>query len=143
MKLVETVVAAAIVAIAAAGLFFASAAAARFGTQQSDPRREAANAVAEQTLRTAANAWKYAAPGSPAPQLNGAWNAGRYAVTVSTSELTTPAPSDPTRESATVRVTVSYDSQSVNAQTILHVKAPLPGSTIDSGATVTPPPGAP
>lgn len=143
MKLLETVVAAAIVAIAAAGLFFASAAAARFGTQQSDPRREAANALAEQTLRTAADAWKYGALGSPAPQLNGAWTIGRYAVSVSTSELTTPAPNDPTRESATFRVNVAYDSQNVSAQTVLHVKAPVPGSTIDTGATVTPPPGAP
>jgi len=148
--LVETLVATAIAAIALAGIFFAFEGASRFGTQQGSKLRAGAALLAEQTLRTASNSWKYAAPGSSAPQLNGTWTTGPYTVDVATSELSTPAPNDPTRESATIRVTVGYtpvddrrDSGNVSAETTVRVKAPLPGSTIDSGTTVTPPPGAP
>ncbi|MBV9271519.1 MAG: prepilin-type N-terminal cleavage/methylation domain-containing protein [Candidatus Eremiobacteraeota bacterium] len=148
--LIETLVATAVAAIALGGIFFTSAAAARYGAHQSDARRDAATLLAEQTLRTAADSWKYAEPGTPAPQLSGSWSSGAYAISVGTTELTTPAPNDPTRESATIRVTVSYtpdpprqNSGTVSVETTVRVKAPVPGSTIDTGTTATPPPGAP
>src|SRR5947209_13366485 len=138
--LIEALVAVGIVALALTGVFFASATVARFGTTQSNPRRDAAALLAEQTLRTAADSWKYAAPGVAAPQLDGAWQSGPYTVTVATTKLATPAPNDPTRQTANVHVTVSYtpeaqrsDSGSVSAQTTLRVKAPVPGTTLDSG----------
>jgi len=157
VNVVEAAIASVIAAIALGGLLFASAAAARFGTHQTiSPAATASQRYAQEILRTAEDAWKYAAPGAPAPQLSGRWNASvpvaypgadptsiPVTVDVTASAAATPAPNDVTRESAAVTVTVDYGGGTATAQSVVHVKAPVPGSVVDSGITVTPPPGAP
>lgn len=157
MSVVEAAIASVIAAIALGGLLFASAAAARFGTHQTiAPAATASQRYAQDILRTAEDAWKYAAPGAPVPQLSGHWNASvpvaypgaaptSIPVTVDVTETlaATPAPNDVTRESAAVTVTVDYGAGTATAQSAIHVKAPVPGSVVDSAVAVTPPPGAP
>ena len=156
VSLVEAAVASVVAAIALGGLLFASAAAARFATHQVPAVRVACGELARQILRTAEDSWKYASAAEPAPQPSGTWttsvpfavpgaSATSEPVTVdlTTTVETTPAPNDPTRESAIVIVTLNCAGGTVTAQSTLHVKAPVPGTVLDSGITVTPPPGAP
>lgn len=157
VNVVEAAVAGVIAAIALGGFLFASAASARFATHQTiSPAAAASQRYAQTLLRTVEDTWKYAGPGAPAPQLSGSWNASipvaypgsaptslPVTVDVAASAGATPAPNDVTRQSEVVTVTVDYGTGTVSAQSSVHVKAPVPGSLVDSGLTVTPPPGAP
>lgn len=157
VNVVEAAIASVIAAIALGGFLFATAAAARFGTNQTiSPAAAASQRYAQDILRTVEDAWKYAAPGASAPQFSGRWNASvpvaypgaapttlPVTVDVTSSAASTPAPGDVTRESAVVIVSVDYGGGTSTAQSVVHVKAPVPGSIVDSAVTVTPPPGAP
>lgn len=147
LTLVETVVAAAIVAVAAGGALYAIASFGKFARQQGGPARMAALAVAQQTLRIAQNAWKYGSPGdAPSGVQTIALPLNR--ATTAPASVTTSVVSDGT--SAQIAVTVRYtpepgrsDSGLISVSGELSVKAPLPGSQVARPGLVPLPSGAP
>lgn len=149
--LLETLLATAILAAAAVGLFGALAAIGRAGAHAAGPRRQAATNFAEQTMRTAADAWKYGSAGA-APS-------GTFATSLplplpSSTPTTMPVQvsavlSSVTATSATIDITVQYtpdpesgDSGSISLESRVLQKAPAPGSLVSGGA-VAMPSGAP
>lgn len=147
ITLVETAVAAGIIAIALGGTLFALAQFGRYVRQQGGPARTAALVAAQQTLRVAQDAWKYGSPGSaPSGTQTIALPINEAAVAPAT--ITTTVAGSAT--SAQITVTVRYtpepgrnDSGVVTLSGQLAVKAPLPGSHIDRPGLVPLPGGAP
>jgi hypothetical protein len=148
VRLLETVVAAAIIAVAAGTSLWAIAAFGKHAGQQGGPARTAALVAAQQTLRVAQNAWKYGSPGS-AP-------AGTQAIALPLSSATSAPATITTTISgaaspAEVIVTVRYtpesirpgDSGVVSVSGEVDVKAPLPGSQVDRPGLIPQPSGAP
>lgn len=148
MKLLETAVAAAIVAVAVGTALWAIAAFAKHVAQQGGPARTAALIAAQQTLRVAQNAWKYGSPGS-AP-------AGSQSITLPLSAATSAPATITTTISgsaspAQITVTVQYtpepdrsgDSGVVSVSGEVGVKAPLPGSQVNRPGLIPLPSGAP
>lgn len=145
--LIETVVAAAIIAVAVGGALFAIASFGKYVREQGGPSRLAALIAAQQTLRIAQNAWKYGSLGS-AP-------AGSQNIMLSLNSGTMQPATVTTRVSpngtfAQITVTVQYtpepgrrDSGVVTISGQVAQKAPLPGSQIDRPGLVALPSGAP
>jgi type II secretory pathway pseudopilin PulG len=148
ITLLETAVAAGILAVAIAGVLFALTAFSKFIAQQAGVARMAALTLAQQTLRVAQNAWKYGSPGT-APS-------GSQAAVLPLS-LSTTAPATLTSSvtmsgtSAQMTVTVRYtpepnrpgDSGVVSVTGDLVQKAPLPGSQVSRPGLIPMPSGAP
>ena len=140
ITLVETAVAAAIVAIALGGAVAAMAMFGKYVAQTDSPARRASLLLAQQTLRVAQNAWKYGSPGA-APS-------GTQIATLPNASVTTSIAGSGT--SAQITVTVRYtpdpahaDSGVVSISGQLTAKAPLPGSELDRPGLVPLPAGAP
>jgi type II secretory pathway pseudopilin PulG len=148
ITLVETAVAAAILALAIGAALYAVGGFGKYVAQQGGPARTAALIAAQQTLRVAQNAWKYGSPGS-AP-------AGSQSITLPLSTTTTaPATlttsvdgsASPARITVTVRYTPeadrSGDSGVVSLSGEVDAKAPLPGTQVQRPGLVPVPSGAP
>lgn len=147
ITLVETAVAAAIVAVAAGTALYGVAAFGKYASQQEGPARSAALVAAQQTLRVAQDAWKYGSPGS-APS-------GTQSIVLPASAATTaPATMRTTISSngasAQLTVTVEYTPQPgrndpgvVSISASVDEKAPLPGSQVNRPGLVPMPSGAP
>ncbi|HKU67105.1 MAG TPA: hypothetical protein VJP85_04940 [Candidatus Baltobacteraceae bacterium] len=148
VTLVETAVAAAIVAIALGTALWAVVAFARHVAQQGGPARTAALVVAQQTLRVAQDAWKYGSPGS-APSGSQSITLPRSAATTAPATLTTTvsASTSPALVTVTVRYTPepgrAGDPGVVSVSGELDAKAPLPGSQVNRPGLVPLPSGAP
>jgi len=151
--LVEAVVAAAVVAVAAGGALYALGAFGRFASHQAGPARSAAVALAEQTLRTAQDAWKYGSPGS-AP--SGSQTvmvpvAAPGSVPVSIPITVTTAIGSQSGSQAQVSVTAVYpndggrpgETGTVTMTGSVTVKAPIPGAQIQDPQAIPAPSGAP
>jgi type II secretory pathway pseudopilin PulG len=148
ITLLETVVAAGMLAVAIAGVLFALTGFSKFAAQQGGVARMAALTVAQQTLRVAQDAWKYGSPGA-APS-------GSQTILLPLS-MSTTAPATLTAtvsangSSAQVTVTVQYtpepnrtgDTGIVSVSGDLVQKAPLPGSQISRTGLIPMPSGAP
>jgi hypothetical protein len=140
VRLVETAIAAAIIAIAAGGALYAIGNFGKYLAQQSGPRHAAALVLAQQTLRVAQDAWKYGSPGG-APS-------GTQSLALPGSVTTSVSPSG---SSAQITVTVQYtpdpahrsDPGTVTIQGRADTKAPLPGSQIVRPGLIPLPTGAP
>ncbi len=150
--LIESLAAAAIVTLAVVAFAGALGGFGRYASHQASPVRTAASALAEQTLRVAADAWKYGSPGT-AP-------AGSFATSV---PVVTPdggptgepvgvtVTSGASARSAQVGVTVRYtpdpshpgDTGVVSLSGAAPVRAPLPGSAVAPGRLIAQPTGAP
>lgn len=133
--LLESVVAAALLAITLGGVFYALASFGRHVAWQIAPQRRAASVLARQTLHVAQDAWKYGSPGSaPSGTQDGV--------------TTTIAPNG---DSATISVAVRYtpepggrsDGGIVTVSGEVEQRSPLPGSTIERPGTVALPSAAP
>lgn len=148
ITLVETAIAAAIVAVAVCGALFAMASLGKYARRQGGPARMAALVTAQQTLRIAQDAWKYGSPGS-APAGSETIALPINAATSAPATITTALASSGT--SAQITVTVRYtpepgrsnDSGVVTVSGAVAVKAPLPGSHVDRPGLVPLPSGAP
>ncbi|HET9095491.1 MAG TPA: hypothetical protein VFN37_02420 [Candidatus Baltobacteraceae bacterium] len=147
ITLVETAVAAGIVAVALGGTLFALAQFGRYVRQQGGPARTAALVAAEQTLRVAQNAWKYGSPGT-APSGTQTIALPITEAAAAPATITTTIAGSGT--SAQITVTVRYtpepgrnDSGVVTMSGQLAVKAPLPGSHLERPGLVPMPSGAP
>lgn len=147
LTLLETAIAAAIIAVATAGALFAIAAFGKFTRQQGGPARTAALALAQQTLHIAQNAWKYGSPGS-APSGSQTIALPLDSATTAPASITTSLVSGGT--SAQITVTIRYtpepgrnDPGVVSVSGDLSVKAPLPGSQVTRPGFVPLPSGAP
>jgi len=151
--LIETLIAVAVVAIAVGGLVLALGTFGRFSTHQAGPVRSAAMQLAEQTLRVAQDAWKYATPGT-AP--SGRWQTTVPVSVPSSAPTTVPvtvtaAVSNATAQSAQVTITVQYspdpnrsgDSGRISVSGVAQVKAPVPGATVLNPSLIPQPSGAP
>lgn len=147
LTLVETAVAAAIVAVAAGAALYGVAAFAKYAAQQDGPARSAALVVAQQALRVAQDAWKYGSPGS-AP--SGTQSIALPASAATTAPATLRTTISSTGSSAQLTVTVTYTPQpgrndpgvvSVSASVV--EKAPLPGSQVYRPGLIPMPSGAP
>jgi len=151
--LVEAVVAAAVVAVAAGGALYALGAFARFASHEGGPARSAATAVAEQTLRTAQDAWKYGSPGN-APAGSQTLNAavaipGGPPASVPIAVTTTI--SSASGSQAQISVTAVYpadagrpgETGSVTMNGSVVVKAPVPGTQLADPQAIPAPSGAP
>ncbi len=139
MTLVETALAAAILALAAGAALYAVARFAKYSAQQAPAQRTAAIAIAEQTLRVAQDAWKYGPPGNAPAGTQRIPLPGTLTTTLSSGEA-----------SAHITVTVQYtpdpsrnDTGIVSVSGDVVEKAPLPGSQIDRPGLITGPGGAP
>jgi type II secretory pathway pseudopilin PulG len=147
ITLVETAVAAALIAVAAGAALYALTVFGRHVGQQGGPARTAALIAAQQTLRIAQNVWKYGSPGN-AP-------AGSQSITLPISASTT-APAtlttsvDASTSPARITVTVQYtpepdragDSGIVSISGEVDAKAPLPGTQVQRPGLVPIPSGA-
>lgn len=148
VSLVETAVAAAILAIAVGTALWATAAFAKHVAQQGGPARMAALVTAQQTLRVAQDAWKYGSPGS-APSGSQQIALALRADTSEPATLTTSVSgsTSPVQITVTVRYTPEPgrhgDSGIVSVSGEVDVKAPLPGSRVDRPGLVALPSGAP
>jgi type II secretory pathway pseudopilin PulG len=151
--LIESVVAAAVLAIATIAFLCAIGEFGRFTSHQAGAVRSAATALAEQTLRVAQDAWKYGSPGSgPAGtfQTSVPLNVPGGAPASAPVSVTTNVGSGGAG-SAQIDVTVLYtpdpdhmqDSGSVSLSGEAQVKAPLPGSTVAPAALIPQPANAP
>lgn len=147
ITLVETAVAAGIVAIALGGAFFALAQFGKYIRQQGGPARTAALALAQQTLHIAQNAWKYGSPGSAPSGTQTLALPYDKAASAAATVTSTIAGSG---TSAQITVTVRYtpepgrrDSGVVTMSGVVAVKAPQPGSQVDRPGLVPLPSGAP
>lgn len=151
--LVEAVVAAAVLAVAAGGALYALGAFARFASHQAGPGRSAATAVAEQTLRTAQDAWKYGSPGNaPAgsqtlivPIAVPGGTAAHVPIAVTTTI------SSASGSQAQISVIALYpldggrpgETGSVTMNGSVVVKAPIPGTQLEDAQAIPAPSGAP
>jgi hypothetical protein len=152
VKLLEAIVALAIVAVAAGAWLSAGGAFARFSTHQASPVRAAAQLLAEQTLHVAQDAWKYGSLGS--------FPSGTWQTTVAPNAPDAAPASAPVTvettvassgQTANIAVTVQYtpdpkhpgDSGTVSLNGTLMVKAPAPGATLVRPALIPQPSGAP
>lgn len=150
--LIESLAAAAIAALAVLALTGAIGGLGKYASHQASPVRTAASALAAQTLRVAADAWKYGPPGA-AP-------AGAFATSVPLvrpGDTATTAPVGLTVSAAAslggaqIAVTVRYtpdpahpgDSGIVTLTGAARVRAPMPGSTVAPAALIAQPAGAP
>lgn len=144
MKLLEAILAVAIVAVAAGAWLSASSAFARFSTHQASPVRSAAQTLAEQTLRVAQDAWKYGSPGT-AP--SGSWQTAvalnAPGAPPTSAPVTVTANLASSGETADITVTVKYAGGAVALNGVLSVKAPAPGATLLQPALIPQPSGAP
>lgn len=152
MKLLEAVLAAAIVAFATGAWLSASSAFARFSTHQASPVRSAAQALAQQTLRVAQDAWKY---GSPGTVPSGSWQTGvalnAPGAAAAAAPVTVSASVASSGQTADITVTVRYtpdpqhrgDSGVVSLNGSLSVKAPPPGARLLQPGLIPEPSGAP
>lgn len=148
ITLVETVIAAGIVAVAVGGVLLALTAVGKYVRRQGGPARMAALVSAQQTLRIAQNAWKYGSPGG-APAGSETIALPINAATTAPATITTAVASSGT--SAQITVTVQYtpepgrsnDTGVVTVSGQVAVKAPLPGSHVDRPGLVPLPSGAP
>lgn len=151
MKLLEAVLAAAIVALATGAWLSASSAFARFSTHQASPVRSAAQALAEQTLRVAQDAWKY---GSPGTVPSGSWQTGvalNAPGAAAAAPVTVTASVASSGQTADITVIVRYtpdpqhrgDSGVVSLNGSLSVKAPAPGARLLQPGLIPEPSGAP
>lgn len=150
--LIESLAAAAIAALAVAALAGALGAFGRYASHEASPVRMAASALAEQTLRVAADAWKYGSPGA-AP-------AGSFATSVPVISPGSTPTGEPvgvavsaaaSASGAQISVTVRYtpdpahpgDGGVVSLRGTARVLAPLPGSAVAPGSLIAEPTGAP
>ena len=150
--LTETLVAAGICTAGILALCASVTAFAKFGAHAAGPLRTAATSVAEQTLRSAQDAWKYGSPGT-AP--SGDWNTSMPVELPGVGPTSAPvgiaAQLGADQSGATIlTVTVTYtpdperpDSGSLTVSGPLTVKAPLPGSRVVRPGIVAAPAGAP
>jgi type II secretory pathway pseudopilin PulG len=148
ITLVETAVAAAIVAIAVGTALWAVAAFAKHVAQQGGRARMAALTVAQQMLRVAQNAWKYGSPGN-APSGSEQITLPLDAAASEPATLTTSigASTSPAQITVTVRYTPepgrAGDTGIVSVSGEVDAKAPLPGSHVDRPGLIPLPSGAP
>ncbi len=147
ITLVETAVAAGLVAIAAGTVLYGIAMFGRFAGQQGGAARMAALLTAEQTLRIAQDAWKYGTPGD-APNGSQTISLPLSASTTQPALMTTTL--SPSGASAQITVSIRYtpepgrgDPGVVSVSGNVYAKAPLPGSQIDRPGLVAMPSGAP
>lgn len=147
-SLLETLVAAALLAVATVGVLYTVAVLGKHVAQQGGPARMAALVVAQQTLRVAQDAWKYGSPGS-APS-------GSQSITLPMNDAASAPAMLTTTVSgsaslAQVTVTVQYtpepgrtgDSGIVSVSGEVIQKAPLPGSQLSKPGLIPLPSGAP
>lgn len=157
--LIEATIAAGVSAVVLLAALGALRSVAKYGTHRAPPLRSAALALAEQVVRSAEDRWKYGGGSDP----SGTWtttlplarpNAAPTSVPATVSAalttIATPNPDDPTAEQAHLTVTVRYppdlarnDPGLLQVDATLHVKAPLPGSTVAPPGMVDAPSGAP
>lgn len=148
MRLIEAIVAAAIVTVVSAAVFWAVASFGKHVAQQGGPARTAALLVAEQTLRVAQDAWKYGSPGS-APSGSQSITLPLRSATSAPATITTAisASTSPTQISVTVNYTPepgrNGDTGVVTVTGQVDVKAPLPGSQVNRPGLIPLPSGAP
>lgn len=147
ITLIETAVAAGILAVAVGGALFAIAQFGKFVRQQGGPARTAALIRAQQTLHIAQNAWKYGSPGT-APSGTQIIALAYNKTATEPATITTAIAGGGT--SAQITVTVRYtpepgrnDPGVVTISGELTAKAPLPGSQINRPGLVPLPSGAP
>ncbi|HEY9180048.1 MAG TPA: prepilin-type N-terminal cleavage/methylation domain-containing protein [Candidatus Baltobacteraceae bacterium] len=148
ITLLETTIAAALLAIAAGGALFALSSFGAHIAQQGGPARMAALVAAQQTLRIAQDAWKYGSPGS-APSGSQTIALPLSTQTTAPALLTTTVSAGAT--SAQITVTVQYtpepgrsgDPGVVMLSANVSEKAPLPGSQVTKPGLVPLPSGAP
>jgi prepilin-type N-terminal cleavage/methylation domain-containing protein len=150
--LIESVVGVAVAGIAVGALAYAVGGFGRFATHQTGPVRAAASALAEQTLRTAEDAWKYGSPGtSPSGSIETTLPLvppGGVPTGVPVTVTTAVSGASPT--SADLTVTVRYppdadhteDRGTLTLRGAVHVKAPLPASTVAPASLVPQPAGS-
>lgn len=147
MTLVETAVAAAIIAIAAGAAMFAIGSFGRHVAQQYGPARSGALLAATQQLRLAQNAWKYGSPGNaPSGTQRITLPLGGGATTAATVSTTIASNGASTRVSLSVSYTPQpndADSGTISISQDLQAKAPLPGSEVEPPALIAAPTGAP
>lgn len=151
--LIESLVAAAVLAVATGAFLYAAGEFGRFSSHQAGPVRSAASVLAEQTLRVAQDSWKYGSPGT-APsgsfQTSAPLNVPGGAPTTAPLSITTNL-NGGAAGSAQIDVTVRFtpdpdhlqDTGSVSLSGQVQVKAPLPGSTVAPAAFIPQPANAP
>jgi type II secretory pathway pseudopilin PulG len=147
--LVETILAAGLVAVALIALFSVLAGASRFAASSGGPNRQTALHVAAETIRLAQNAWKYAPQDAPSGTLATSAPVPVPSGDPTTIPLTVQAILARTGDSAKLRVVVTYPQDGFRSQTgrvvedaVLQVAAPLPQSTIIA-SPIPQPSGAP
>ena len=148
ITLVETAVAAAVLAIAAGAAAYSVMMFGRVTAQQGGPSRMAALIIAQQELRIAQNAWKYGSPGI-APSGSETIALAVSASTTARATMTTTISGGGT--SAQLTVTVQYtpepdrngDTGVVSVTGEVAEKAPLPGSQVNKPGLIPMPSGAP
>ena len=140
--LIEAVVVIGIVAACAGALLLALANAAKSGARAAGPNHVAALRLAAQTLRVAANAWKYGSLGD-APS-------GTEVTSVPVSLQIVSSVSQTGASSAVMTVTVSYtpdpgraEPGSITMSGTLRAKAPLPGARVEQDGLISDPAGSP
>lgn len=136
--LIEAVIVIGIVAACAGALLLALANAAKSGTRAMGPNHVAALRLAAQTLRVAANAWKYGSLGD-APS-------GTEVASVPVPLQIVSSVSQTGASSAVMTVTVSYtpdpgraEPGSVTLSGTLRAKAPLPGARVEQDGLISAP----
>lgn len=139
-SLLEALAASGLIALAAGAFLLAAGNTARFAAHQAGPTATAARDLAQQTLRTAQDAWKYGALSVPT-------GTARVALPGTlTSQLAAGAGGE-----AMLRITVTYtpdpdhsgDSGSVSISGTLAAQAPLPDSSVNAATPIPQPSGAP
>jgi hypothetical protein len=153
VKLIEVLVAIAVVAVALGAAIGAIGAFGRATTHQAGPIRSAAMLLAEQTLRVAQDAWKY---GSPGTSPSGSWSTTvplnlPNGVSTTAPVTVTTTTSDTGAQSALVTVNVRYtpdpyhqdDPGAVSMTGQAQVRSPVPGATVVNPSLVPKPTGAP
>jgi prepilin-type N-terminal cleavage/methylation domain-containing protein len=150
--LLEAAVSTAITAMLAAGVVFALGGIGRFVTHQAGPNRTAATLLAEQTLRSAQDAWKYGPPGNaPAGTAGASLTLANAGSVVSVPVRLTVTLSNITANGAHVTVSVAYppdagrtgDDGTVSIAGDAAAKAPLPGAQVAPTGFVAAPSSAP
>jgi hypothetical protein len=148
VTLVETAVAAAIVALAVGAALWAVAAFGKHVAQQGGPARTGALIYAQQTLRVAQDAWKYGSPGD-APSGSQTIGLSIGAASTTPAELTTAVRASTTRAQITVHVQYTpepdrtADPGVVSVSGDVDAKAPLPGSLVNRPGLIPAPSGSP
>ncbi len=140
--LVEAIAVTAIVAAGAGVLILALSSVTKFASHAAGPNRVAASLFAEQTLRTAENAWKYGPPGN-APS-------GTLETAIPTPVTVVSTISQTSASGADITVSVSYtpdpgrdEPGSVTLNGVLRARAPLPGTRVERSGLIIAPAGSP